>query len=187
VKSQLLYLPYRFITTVLLGTMCVFGAGCGVEGETFEYVTIRGTVTCEGNPVQSGEVRFAPREKPINQPGSHLTGKPAYASIKSDGTYVLTTSTAGGVPQEGVVVGAHRISITPSSRPVTEVLMVDDADSVEAEELEEEAEEAGFDNPLLIPLPCAQVADLDVLVTATDSVINIEMSGGGKITKGTSE
>ena len=169
--------------TVLIGLL-LFGAGCSsYEPIEYEYVAIHGRVTCNGSVVKAGDVRFSPVAKSPHEKDFAQTGAPAYASIQPDGTYVLITNAETGT-EMGAVIGKHRISIKPAMLKVTEVLMVDDEDSLKAQEWEEEAEEEGFDNPLMVPLPCPEVKNLAVTLTAEDSVINIEMSGGGKLTTG---
>ena len=71
----------------------VFLVGCGRSGP--EMVTVSGTVTFEGRPVQEGRIRFRPAEGTR----ATVTG----ADIR-DGKYTVTNK--GGVP-----VGTHRVEI----------------------------------------------------------------------------
>jgi hypothetical protein len=75
-------------------------AGCGSDnGLTMGRVS--GTITFKGQPVEFGDILFAPDESKGNQ------GVPAMGSITKDGTYVLSTQDAG----DGAIVGYHRVGI----------------------------------------------------------------------------
>jgi hypothetical protein len=56
----------------------------------------------QGEPVKDGTVFFMPDES------KGTVGPPAVGSITSDGTYILSTETAG----DGVIVGQHKVGIT---------------------------------------------------------------------------
>lgn len=72
--------------------------GCGRSG--IERVTVSGTVTYKGQPVQYGQVRFRPCGD---------TKGPSAGAFIVDGKYVAEGN--GGVP-----VGAHRVEITARRR-----------------------------------------------------------------------
>jgi len=85
-----------------LGTLTlVFVFGCG-PGNGLNLAKVRGRVTYKGEPVKNGTVFFMPDE----QKGT--IGPPAVGSITSDGSYIMSTESAG----DGVIVGSHKIGIT---------------------------------------------------------------------------
>ena len=85
-----------------LGTLTsVFVFGCG-SGNGLNLAKVRGKVTYKGEPVKNGTVFFMPDE----QKGT--IGPPAVGSITSNGSYIMSTESAG----DGVIVGSHKIGIT---------------------------------------------------------------------------
>jgi hypothetical protein len=73
--------------------------GCGSSGGTpVPLIAVKGKVTYKGQPVTKGVVEFEPEGY----------GHPAKGQLQSDGTFQLTTFKLG----DGVVAGAHRISIS---------------------------------------------------------------------------
>ncbi len=72
--------------------------GCGTSsGTPVSLIQVKGKVTYKGQPVTKGVVEFEPEGY----------GRSAKGQLQSDGTFELTTLKPG----DGVVAGAHRISI----------------------------------------------------------------------------
>jgi hypothetical protein len=71
--------------------------GCGGP----DQASVSGKVTYNGEPVHGGTLIFGPA-------GEGNVGRPASATIKADGTYVLGTSGA----TDGALVAKHRVSYT---------------------------------------------------------------------------
>jgi hypothetical protein len=84
----------RSALTVYCSWFLVFLAGCG--SSQLETAPVRGTITIDGKPLETGKVRFVPER-----------GRGATGDIQPDGTYTLTTYSAG----DGATVGKHRVSI----------------------------------------------------------------------------
>jgi hypothetical protein len=74
----------------------------GCSGNGLNLVKVRGKVTYRGKPIQNGTVFFMPDDK------KGTVGPPAVGSILEDGSYVMSTESAG----DGVIVGTHKIGIT---------------------------------------------------------------------------
>ncbi len=82
------------------GLLAAVLAGCG-PGHGMTLGRVQGKVTSKGEPVTFGTVSFVPD-------ATKGTGGPiATGTIKSDGTYVLSTDEAG----DGALVGHHKISV----------------------------------------------------------------------------
>jgi hypothetical protein len=75
--------------------------GCS-PGNGLNLAKVSGKVTYKGEPVKNGTVFFMPDES------KGTVGPPAVGSITSDGSYVMSTESAG----DGVIVGSHKIGIT---------------------------------------------------------------------------
>jgi hypothetical protein len=90
----------RCFATLLVVTLMTL-SGCG-PGNGLNLARVSGKVTYMGQPVKDGTVFFKPDES------KGTDGPPAVGSITSDGTYILSTETAG----DGVIVGQHKIGIT---------------------------------------------------------------------------
>ena len=58
-------------------------------------------MTYKGKPIKNGTVMFVPDES------KGTTGPQAIGTIKSDGTYILSSQDAG----DGAVVGMHKVGI----------------------------------------------------------------------------
>jgi hypothetical protein len=78
-----------------------FGFGCSA-GNGLNLAKVRGKVTYKGEPIKHGTVFFMPDE------AKGTVGPPAVGSITSDGSYIMSTESAG----DGVIVGSHMIGIT---------------------------------------------------------------------------
>jgi hypothetical protein len=79
----------------------VFGFGCWA-GNGLNLAKVRGKVTYKGEPIKNGTVFFMPDES------KGTVGPPAVGSITSNGTYIMSTESAG----DGVIVGSHKVGIT---------------------------------------------------------------------------
>ncbi len=75
--------------------------GCG-PGHGLNLAKVSGKVIYRGKPVTNGTVFFMPDES------KGTVGPPAVGTITSDGSYVMSTDTAG----DGVIVGHHKVGIT---------------------------------------------------------------------------
>ncbi|MHC5538731.1 hypothetical protein ACYOEI_10955 [Singulisphaera rosea] len=77
-----------------LGTI----SGCGSEAEEFpETFPVTGKVSLRGEPLTKGAISFVP-----------TNGRPATATIESDGTYHLSTFKPG----DGAVPGPYRVTVS---------------------------------------------------------------------------
>ncbi len=81
-----------FCLLLCFGLLSSLGCDSGPK-----IVKVKGRVTYDGKPVTAGKIFFMP-----------AIGKPAYAEIQTDGTYVLTTLETF----DGACVGDHVVSIT---------------------------------------------------------------------------
>jgi hypothetical protein len=87
--TSLTYAPICFTALVLVG--------CSKSHE-LETAEVRGIVTLDGKPVESGGILFMPPR-----------GRAATAIIAPDGSYRMTTYHDG----DGAIVGKHAISVFP--------------------------------------------------------------------------
>ncbi len=92
-------------------SLCVAGlaalAGCGSKGAEYTVAPVKGKLVCRGQPVKGGHITFRPLQAAGGKAG--ITGKPASAEVKEDGTFVLSTYGK----QDGAVVGKHEITYLP--------------------------------------------------------------------------
>ena len=86
---------------LLLAIWLTPSSGCG-PGNGLNLAKVHGKVTYKGEPVKNGTVFFMPDES------KKTVGPPAVGSITSDGTYVMSTESAG----DGAIVGHHKVGIT---------------------------------------------------------------------------
>jgi hypothetical protein len=86
---------------VLLAAALTALSGCGPDNG-LNLARVSGKVLYKGEPVTNGTVFFMPDES------KGTVGPPAVGSLTSDGSYVLSTETAG----DGVIVGHHKVGIT---------------------------------------------------------------------------
>lgn len=78
--------------------------GCGRKGAEYQVAPVKGTITCQGQPVKDGSVTFRPL-------GTGTTlGKPASAEVV-DGAFVLSTYGK----DDGAVIGKHEVTYTYTS------------------------------------------------------------------------
>ncbi len=82
------------------GLLAAALAGCG-PGHGMTLGRVQGKVTYKGEPVKFGTVSFVP-DASKGSDGPIATG-----TIKSDGTYILSTDEGG----DGALVGHHKISV----------------------------------------------------------------------------
>lgn len=96
----------------LLVSVCVLAlamlAGCGPKGAEYTVAPVKGKVVCRGQPVKGGHITFRPIQAIGGKAG--VTGKPASAEVKEDGTFVLSTYGK----EDGAVVGKHAITYLPA-------------------------------------------------------------------------
>lgn len=83
-------------------------AGCGSKGAEYTVAPVKGKLTCQGQPVKGGQITFRPVQAVGGKTG--ITGKPATAEVKEDGTFVLSTYGK----EDGAVVGKHEVSYLPA-------------------------------------------------------------------------
>jgi len=81
-------------------------SGCG-GGDPDKKPTakVTGKVTVEGTPVSGGILIFSP----VSDGKSNLVGKSGQATIKSDGTYIVSTYGT----DDGAIIGQHRVLFQP--------------------------------------------------------------------------
>jgi len=82
--------------------------GCGSEG----LAPVKGLVTFDGKPITGGMLVFSP----VDEKSPGLTGRPASAEVRPDGSYTLGTNR----PSDGARVGRHRVGFTPPPQQLTE-------------------------------------------------------------------
>ena len=124
----------RTTTLLVLCLALTMMGGCG-RGGGLPMVAVRGTVTCGGEPVDMGEIRFVPIE---GTPG------PLSAGIIQAGQYRIDAR--GGVP-----AGRHRVEIVAQRRTGRQVMghtgtepgMIDETESAGSPEY------AGEQSPLI--------------------------------------
>ena len=85
----------RYAAHALAALGLIAAAGCG--SDRVKTAPVRGVVKFNGRPVTTGTVTFVP-----TAPGPSATG-----DIQPDGTYRLTTFSAG----DGAVLGAHKVVV----------------------------------------------------------------------------
>ncbi len=79
----------------------LLGFGCS-PGNGLNLAKVRGKVTYKGEPIKNGTVFFMPDDS------KGTVGPPAVGTITSDGSYIMSTESAG----DGVIVGSHKVGIT---------------------------------------------------------------------------
>lgn len=90
----------RVFTTSLVVVILIGMASCG-PGNGLNLARVRGVVTLDGEPIKNGTVMFEPDES------KGTTGPQAIGTILGDGSFVLSSQSAG----DGAVVGFHRVGI----------------------------------------------------------------------------
>ena len=88
---------WQGLALVLLGSLI----GCGSDNG-LDLGRVQGKITYKGEPVGFGDILFYPDDT------KGTVGPGASATLKDDGTYVVSTEQPG----DGVIVGFHKIAIT---------------------------------------------------------------------------
>jgi hypothetical protein len=88
---------WQWLAPALLGSV----VGCG-SANGLNLGRVQGKITYHGEPVRFGDILFYPDDT------KGTVGPAASATLKSDGTYVLSTEQPG----DGAIVGVHKIAIT---------------------------------------------------------------------------
>ncbi len=91
----------RLVAAALCGTALV---GCGRSGDEMEVAAVHGKVLLDGRPLTSGVVTAWP-----------AAGRAACGAIQADGSFQLTTYSAG----DGAQLGTHPVTVTRAA-PVGE-------------------------------------------------------------------
>jgi hypothetical protein len=95
--------------TLMCAVTIMFGFGCSSDNG-LNLARVRGKVTYKGELIKNGTVFFMPDES------KGTVGPAAVGSITADGSYIMSTESAG----DGVIVGSHKIGITGlEERPVS--------------------------------------------------------------------
>ncbi|MFO7905741.1 MAG: hypothetical protein ACQESR_01330 [Planctomycetota bacterium] len=84
-------------------------SGCSNGVDRLPVYPVSGTVTQNGEPVADAQVAFVP----VGEGEGEDKGKTATGNTASDGTYELTTYSAG----DGAAAGNYKVKITKISRP----------------------------------------------------------------------
>jgi len=90
----------RILIVIALAAM----AGCTPD-HVMETAPVTGKVFCAGEPVTEGYLVFTPIRDQSTDPNK--SGKSGYATIQSDGTYIVTTYEEG----DGALIGTHEVRI----------------------------------------------------------------------------
>jgi hypothetical protein len=90
--------------TAVIAAAMLSGCGGG-DPDRKPTAKVTGKVTLEGAPIAGGSLIFAP----MGDGKSNIVGKSGQATIKSDGTY--TVSTYG--TDDGAIIGKHRVLFSP--------------------------------------------------------------------------
>lgn len=85
-------------------SLCSALSGCGSGGGEMPVAPATGKVVFNGEPVNGGSITLSPIAVAKGN-----AGKPASATIGSDGTFKLSTYSSN----DGAVVGKHRVSFSP--------------------------------------------------------------------------
>ncbi|MGQ0636497.1 MAG: hypothetical protein ACT4QC_17935, partial [Planctomycetaceae bacterium] len=172
----------------------MFGtSGCGSDPYG-NFVSVTGTLMCNGKPAVGATVVFSP----VDAPGTgRLRGEPGPVSqgvVQEDGTFSLTTWNYLGREQiTGALVGPHDVRVD-APRTQTPALTIQQAGMPPAERAEVEAKLKAL--PLFRPVDCGmQVAPTRVEVTSNKSRFELHLEGqapkktplvrtpGGKVTR----
>jgi hypothetical protein len=138
----------RMFGVSLVCGLCVIAAGCGSDIAT---VSVSGTVTVDGEPLEGAQVVFSPIE-----PARDGSAVASNGTTDADGRYTLMVTLT---EQKGAVVGKHYVSISKF-----------------AEEEDEDSDELPEDVP--DPVPPHDDLTFDVLSSGTDQA-NFPLSFSG--------
>ena len=101
---EVLRMRHLFMFIMAVAGCCLLSS---CSKSPYELGYVHGTATCNGKPMTSGVVIFAPIPKDAGNP-SELVGKPAHGKFTSEGKFVL--STYGD--EDGAVAGRHTAQVT---------------------------------------------------------------------------
>jgi hypothetical protein len=94
--------PIRRVALALgVAALVPLASACS-SSNGLDLARVRGKVTYQGQPIKNGTVFFMPDE------AKGTVGPPAVGSITADGSFVMSTESAG----DGVIVGDHKVGIT---------------------------------------------------------------------------
>lgn len=93
----------------LLCSIALSASLIGCSGGEFKVVKVTGDCQCDGQPIKSGWLQFAP----IPESNEKMPGKASIGQIQPDGTFTLTTY----AENDGAVVGKHRVTVNEPSMP----------------------------------------------------------------------
>lgn len=156
----------RFLVASSLGLLLLALGGCRGDSLPFQGPTgtVKGKVTCNGNPVPAGcDIVFMHQQKSL----------PATATTGADGSYSLQM---GGKP--GILAGAYKVSLTP---PAKEAAAAPDPSNPEAYKafMTGKAPKAAEEKP---PFPkkyqVAETSGLTYTVEEGENTIDIELKNG---------
>lgn len=163
----------RAVGFVSFGLAASLLIGCG-SGDQLDVAPVRGTVTCNGKTLTSGDVTFSP----IAESQEGMPGKPAFGSIGPDGTFVLTTYESN----DGAVIGKHRVTYTPALPGQGGDSEEEDGDSEMGEPIT--ASQESMKAAAQSDLPCKFGGTAEVEVVAGENNLTIELTptalGGGE-------
>jgi hypothetical protein len=91
-------------STAVLAAVVLSGCGGG-DPDRKPTAKVTGKVTLEGAPISGGSLIFAP----MSDGKSNLVGKSGQATIKSDGTFIVSTYGT----DDGAIIGKHRVLFSP--------------------------------------------------------------------------
>lgn len=142
-------------TKVFFLSMLLLVSFAGCDNGEFQVHPAKGTVTCNGKPVSGGSISFTPE----GNSDALETGKPASATIASDGTFTL--STYGRF--DGAIVGKHRVTYMGS----------DEEDSEESEgNSDEDIENRQAQKPAKAKAKVSCVQTKDIIIEVKGSGTN---------------
>ncbi|MGQ0637702.1 MAG: hypothetical protein ACT4QC_24255, partial [Planctomycetaceae bacterium] len=161
----------------------MFGtSGCGSDPYG-NFVSVTGTLMCNGKPAEGATVVFSPDDEPEKTRRS--TGNPGPSSrgvVQEDGTFSLITfNYMGRMEIAGALVGPHTVSVEPPRTKSPELTALQAAMEPEAR-AEIEAKLKAL--PLFKPLDCGvQVTPVSVEVSATGADNDFDLNLEGSVAK----
>lgn len=162
---------HRRVTWIIgiCGIFAAFLTGCGDASE-LEVAEVHGRVTCNGEPVPGGEIRFI-----SVLPDGATEGPPdAIGQIDENGNFTLTTYVTG----DGAVLGKHQVIFRlPVAREDLEEAQEEVDEAEKDGEPEETAElKAAIELSIkLAKLPCDAPEPGEVTVVTGDNEFNFKL------------
>lgn len=151
----------------ICGVMAAFLTGCGDASE-LEVAEVHGRVTCNGEPVPGGEIRFVP----VLAAGVTEGPPEAIGQIDENGNFTLSTYSTG----DGAVLGKHQVVF---KLPMEDLEDIEEfLEEAEAEDESEELAEAKADAELfkkLLKLPGDTPEPGEVTVVTGDNEFNFKL------------